>query len=499
MALHLQDSPEFEHLRNYLRTVGFDEKSICGRLGITELHDLLSSRAKSTLPPKSDALNLLIRLLLFGESLPQHEVESALPSPAVQALARLGLASPDPKDGSRLLCPVVLYPVGVLFIVSDRWFSPDGKGFKGPDDVVYPAITPNTADFLATLPSTPCDRFLELCAGAGAAALGAAAYAKESWAIDITERSTQMAEFNRLLNGLENVTIRRGNLYEGAEGLKFDRIVAHPPYMPVLRPLQIFYDGGSDGEQITRQCVEALPHFLGPGGCFYCLAQGSDRQGARLEQRVRGWLGESHGDFDVAVVEKLVQEPKEAAYIYALKSKGGFETADLMRDNFQKLGVESMVYGWIIIQRKNNARKVFTVRRSAGRRTGREEIAWLLQWETFAAGPSALENLLEAIPAPRPSLELRTVHRMKAGELVAEKMALHTEDPFAMDCQVDPWVAVLIPMCDGQTTVRQLCQQCQTYGYIHAQAPPEEFAGLISVLISGGYIEVAGFRPPNPI
>ena len=157
-------------------------------------------RAQS--PPKSDELNLLIRLLLFGESLPQHEVESALPSPAVQALARLGLASPDPRDGSRLLCPVVLYPVGVLFIVSDRWFSPDGKGFKGPDDVVYPAITPNTADFLATLPSTPCDRFLELCAGAGAAALAAAAYAKESWAIDITERSTEMAEFNRLLNGL---------------------------------------------------------------------------------------------------------------------------------------------------------------------------------------------------------------------------------------------------------------------------------------------------------
>ena len=149
-----------------------------------------------------------------------------------------------------LLCFI---PSGRFFIVSDRWIAPDGKDFEAPDDFVYPAITPNTTDFLATLPVTPCDSFLELCSGTGAVALAASGYAKKSWAIDITERSTQMAEFNRLLNGLDNVTVLKGNLYEGVEDLKFDRIVAHPPYMPVLRPAQIFYDGGADGEQITRR------------------------------------------------------------------------------------------------------------------------------------------------------------------------------------------------------------------------------------------------------
>jgi methylase of polypeptide subunit release factors len=393
---------------------------------------------------------------------------------------------------------VVLYPVGSLFIVSDRWFALDGKEFKAPDDIVYPAITPNTTDFLATLPVTPCGRFLELCSGTGAVALAASAYAQKSWAIDITERSTQMSKFNRLLNGADNVTVLKGNLYEGVEGLQFDRIVAHPPYMPVLRPAQIFYDGGADGEQITRRCVEALPEFLMPGGCFYCLAQGSDRQGAPLQERVRGWLGEGHTEFDIAVVEKRGQDPKDAAFIYALKSKGGFEVVDLMRDNLSRLGVESMAYGWIIIQRKNKARSVFTVRRSAGRRTGREEIAWLLKWETFAAGPSAINDLLEMVPIARPSLELRVVHRMKEGELLPEHLALHTEDPFAMDCQVDPWVAFLIPMCDGQATVRQLWERCKARNFIHPEDPAEEFARLIGVLISGGFLEVGDFRAPHP-
>ena len=132
-----------------------------------------------------------------------------------------------------------------------------------------------------------------------------------------------------------------------------------------------------------------------------------------------------------------------------------------MRDSLSSLGVESLAYGWIIIQRKNDAREVFTVRRSAGLRTGREEIAWLLKWETFAAGRSAFEDLQGMIPVARRSLELRAIHRMKEGELLPEQLAFHTEEPFAMNCRVDPWVAFLVPMCDGQATVRATLGEVQ--------------------------------------
>ena len=500
MSLCIQDSPHFELLRNHLRAAGFNEKSICGRLGITELHELLSSRRKRATSPKElDELNLLTRLLLLGESLRREELESILSSRVVEALTNLGLASLDPADGNRMLCPVVLYPVGSVFTVSDRWIAPDGKDFEAPADFIYPAITPNTTEFLAILPVTPCDRFLELCSGTGTAALAASRYARHAWAVDITERSTQAAEFNRLLNGFDNVTAMKGDCYEGLEDIQFDRLVAHPPYMPVVQPAQIFYDGGPDGEQVTRRIVEGLPRYLRPGGCFYCLAQGSDRKNAPLEQRLRGWLGESQADFDVAVIERRALAPEDAALMYAMKSKGGYQALNLMRDLFSSLSIESLSYGWIIIQRKNDTRKVFTVRRSAGTRTGREEIAWLLKWETFAASPSAFEDLGEMIPVARRSLELRTIHRMKEGVLVPDQFALHTEDPFAMNCQVDPWVAFLIPLCDGLATVGQLWERCKDQNFIHAESPLQEFAKLIGVLISGGFLEVAEFCPPNPL
>jgi hypothetical protein len=268
--------------------------------------------------------------------------------------------------------------------------------------------------------------------------------------------------------------------------------------MPVLHPVQIFYDGGVDGEQVTRRIVEGLPRFLRPGGSFYCLAQGSDRKGEAFEQRVRGWLGESQTDFDVAVVERRPQDPQDAAIQYAVKSKGGSQAASQMRDALSSLGVESMVYGWIVIQRRKDERRVFTVRRAAGPGTRREEIVWLLKWEIFAANPLALEALQGMVPVARRSLELRTIHRMKDGDLVPDQFTLHTDEPFSMDCKVQPWVGFLIPQCDGKSTVRQLFEICKANNLIHPDTPSEEFAKLLMILISGGFLEVADFCPPNP-
>ena len=87
MTLRLQDSPSFELLRNYLRAAGFNAKSICGRLDINGLPDLLSTRGKGATSPQGlDELNLLTRLLLLGEFLKKEELESVLSLRIVGAL-----------------------------------------------------------------------------------------------------------------------------------------------------------------------------------------------------------------------------------------------------------------------------------------------------------------------------------------------------------------------------------------------------------------------------
>src|ERR1700688_2432957 len=101
------------------------------------------------------------------------------------------------------------------------------------------------------------------------------------------------------LNRILNRTAAEGALYEPAGDLTFDRIVAHPPYVPVYRPQLIFDSGGQDGEQIVRRIIEGLPRYLRPGGQFFALTMGTDRE-RLFERRLRDWLGEAEGEFDVA-------------------------------------------------------------------------------------------------------------------------------------------------------------------------------------------------------
>src|SRR2546428_3917539 len=54
--------------------------------------------------------------------------------------------------------------------------------------------------------------------------------------------------------------------------------------MPVLRPAEIYYDGGEDGEQLTRRILEGLLQHLNPGGRLYCRTLGSDREEAPFER-----------------------------------------------------------------------------------------------------------------------------------------------------------------------------------------------------------------------
>ena len=497
LRLRLEPSPHFAFLRDFLRRSEFYEEPICRRVGMAGLNEFFSNdRARVTLSNESDGLGFLIRLFLLGEPLGTGALQPIIPARALEAMKDLGLLVEDPADHARVYANVALYPVGRLFIVSDRWTTPEGAAPDLPDDFVFPAITANTSQFVATLPRDPCESFLELCSGTGVAAIEAARHANHAWAVDITERSTQMAEFNRLLNGLDNVTMIQGDLYECLGDLTFDRIVAHPPYMPVLNRAQIFYDGGADGEQVTRRIVMGLPRYLRPGGRFYCLAQGSDRDSAPFEQRVRAWLGEEQSEFDVIVIVRQPQNPSDAAMQYAVKSKGGGQAAHEMREALRALGIQLMVYGWMIIQRREDARPVFTTRRTVGPHTGRDEIAWLLKWESAAVKPGFIEILAETRPVAAPSLELHAIHRMKNGDLAPEQFSLHTEYPYSVDCRVQTWVGFLLPQCDGKLTVRQLLEFCKQNNLVHPETPLAEFTKLLMVFISSGFLEVEDFKLP---
>jgi SAM-dependent methyltransferase len=315
----------------------------------------------------------------------------------------LGILCADCAHPDQCYSPVALYPVQGLYIASDRWKNPYGSPISY--DSVFPAIHPNTHDFLELLPASPCDKFLDLCSGTAIAALLAAKrYAQQSWAVDIAARATHFGEFNRLLNQVSNSTVIQGDLYEPVSGMRFDRIVAHPPYVPTLGPGALYADGGEDGEFVTRALVQWLPRFLEPHGRFYCATMGVEREGEPYEQRVRQWLGADQSAFDVLFIAEEIQGPAEFAYNVTRNKKGSWLEMDQWRAHLASLKIKNLAYGWLVIQGKESERSAFTVRRQRGERSGAAELEWLRSWEAVWAGPSTVERVMQSRPLASPGL-----------------------------------------------------------------------------------------------
>jgi len=490
IPLRIGSDAEFAALRSALAAAEYTEPAICARLGIAKItqFDLdpeRRTRRSPAVPP--DALDMLIRLFLEGEGVPRSDA-AACP---IDLLAALGLVA---TDGEQLSGTVLLSPMRGLYIASDRPY-PLAKGSGGaPDDFVYPAMIPNTDLFLDLIQLGACAAFLDLCAGTGIAALLAAREgAAHAYAFDITERSTVFAEFNRRLNAVTNASAAQGDLYQPAGELTFDRIVAHPPYVPVYRPHLIFDSGGQDGEQIVRRIVEGLPRYLRPGGLFFALTMGSDRE-QPFERRLREWLGPRESDFDVAFVNRTTRTPREWAAESVIRNRGAVEDIANWRAFFESLRVNALVYGLVMIARRSEnlhgeTRPVFTVRRQTGPRTGPGEHRWLLDWETalVTRGP---EWLLAARPRAVPGIELEVKHRLDAGNWEPRSYLLETDHPFNTELRTQSWTAYLLACADGSRTGAELLEKLQSEGVLHPETPAAEFAEMLGTLCSGGFLQL---------
>jgi SAM-dependent methyltransferase len=479
--IRLGSDAEFTALRDALDAAGYNEEAICAQFEIKRTSELRTAGDFDPGDDPADVLRILVRLFIGGCEV---KIAAAANLP-MRELSALGLVE---ESEGQITATVMLYPTRGFYIVSDR-------NLENPEqDVVYPAIVPNTDLFLDHVPAADCDAFLDLCAGTGIGALVAARCgARHAWALDITARSTHFAEFNRRLNGVPNVTPLEGDLYDPAGEQTFDRIVAHPPYLPVYRPHFVFDSGGQDGEQIVRRIVEGLPKYLRPGGRFYALTMGSDREQG-FENRLREWLGEDARDFDVAFVVRRTLSPHDYTVDAVISHKGSVEDITGWRELFAQWGVRSLVYGLVVIQRRAAERPVFTIRREASANTGPAECAWLIEWATAA---SDADMILNAKPRAGRHASLRVDHRLGEGAWEAQSYRLESAYPFSVNMRAEPWAAHLLTIADGSLKTLELWSRLVAWGGLPENAELVDFARIVAAMIFAGFLEVDAFRLPE--
>jgi carbamoyltransferase len=500
--LQMVTPEQFSLLREHFSRTGFTEGAIRERLGFKAGKDLDLVGVSQRPPVKlglTDGLNTLILLFILGDPLPTANAAPFFPAGVWEAVFQTKLLQPDPRDASRTLATVALYPIRDLFIASDRWAEPDHSPREPFSDIVYPALTKSAKQFIDYTSFAPCEDFLEICAGTAPAALLAARSAKNVWATDIAQRSVDFAKFNAALNGVHNVTVALGDLYEPAGDRTFDRITAHPPYVPVLKPAEIFYGGGETGEEITKRVISELPSRLKPGGTFNCRTLGTERPSHSFEQRVREWLGEKQAEFDIGLFAFQILEPRQFALEETLNKNGGKEQYSQWERMFLRNDIHDLVMGILLIQRKAGTRPAFTIRRTIRSGTSLAAVEWAMRWEAELQTEGAMQRVFEAKPIATQGTEINVRHVLRDGEISTESFTLSVEYPFATDCRVQPWMAMLLPKCDGKTTVAELFGMAKENSFIAPETPAVEFCRLFATLISGGFLQTEAFRLPAAV
>ncbi|AHG92916.1 putative methyltransferase (plasmid) [Gemmatirosa kalamazoonensis] len=504
--IRLGPADAFAAARDCLERGQFEERVVARRLGRETLIDFprLAEGRTTLAGPVEDANAALVRLLIDGEPLPAARAEALCGAAGIAALRDLGVLVPDGDDPSRLVATVLLAPTHGVWIAQDtpprRAGVEVGSTVSMARDVVFPAFTELTGQFLGTLEFAAGARVLELCAGTGVAALIAARRgAAEAWATDITERSVHFERWNAALNGFTHVRAVRSDAWDGLAGETFDRVYAHPPYVPALTHVYDYRDAGEDGEHVSRRIVQGLPEHLRPGGRCAMTCALTDRTDAPVEQRIRGWLGDAAPEFDLVLLQRRDWDALHA-FRSVTRRKEGYAGVEAWLEHFHALRIERFVHCSFELRRDAVGRRPVTVRRRAGARVDAAAVDFAYRWARHvAAGGTAEARLTGQRPRVVPGTQLRTSRRAdERRHWLAVGATVVTDYPVAAAVDLPPAAPKLLELCDGARDVPALHAALRRAGAVGNDVTVANVAELVELLLSVGALEVPACPVPAP-
>ena len=418
--------------------------------------------------PADSALGVLANLFLHGRVTPDETLRQVFRADEAELLRAAGLIREAAEAEPGWRAPLMLYPLEGLFIVSD---FPGGGG----PDYVFPAITPQSHEFYEMLPETRCDELLEIGTGSGAAALRAAAYAGRVTAGDISARCIRFAEFNRRLNGIDNVEFLGSDVYSAFAGRTFDRIVAHPPYVPAAQDRDAYRHAGPLGEDVLRRILADLALFLRHEGRFYASAMAVEPKNQPLEARLREMLGASSDQFDLLVAERDALTPTEFL-LHWTEDDLLFEDALALQKEFRERDVRLLIRFALITQRRLDGR-TRTQRLRMGRATRSPHLE-----RAFVGGAAPPDDLLESRPTLEPLVRLETQAQATPEGWRPYLRVLDAAAPFAFRTDLPEWAVEALPRLDGRRTLRQALEGLEV--------DEQEAEDLFFCLFAGGVLRV---------
>jgi len=207
----------------------------------------------------------------------------------------------------------------------------------------------------ASLARDAVEAALDIGCGAGLVSLLFARSARRVVATDLSPRAVAFARVNLSIQGVSNVEVRCGDLFDTVRGERFDRIAAQPPFVALRAgaPSVTFTHGGARGDELAKRLLSGITPHLAPGGRAVVLADWPIIEGDPLDARLREALGDASADLLV------LQSPAKNLDAYCVQYAGvehpelgeAFTQAAIaQRDHLESMGIRGVAIAVAVVE-----------------------------------------------------------------------------------------------------------------------------------------------------
>lgn len=202
------------------------------------------------------------------------------------------------KVENKFRANVQVFPCSDKFIITDFNYSAHrkiGKTYTTQEDGVWGILSEETPVIAKKAIVNAGDIVLDLATGSGMIGIFCADKAKKVIVSDINPKAINYAEFNAILNGVENkMEFKVGDLFNPVKEMKFDLIIWSGPTVAVPetpKKYPIYSYGGMDGAEFTRKFIDNAFLYLKPKGKlqWYDCAVGTKEMPVTMEYLVKKW------------------------------------------------------------------------------------------------------------------------------------------------------------------------------------------------------------------
>jgi methylase of polypeptide subunit release factors len=419
--------------------------------------------------PTGDRLATFIRLFRLTIPVARTEAAAALRPVAIDRLERSGLLV---SDGDAVQSTVRLIPFFDLVIACDR------EPPRQPHQDYVLGVTSGSLLLSNLVVRLPVQSALDMGTGGGVQALALARHAEAVDAVDVNPRALNVAAFNACLNGVENIRLLEGDLFEPVAGRSYDLVVGNPPYVISPDHHFTFRDAGLEGDMLSETVVSRTSSFLRDGGIGHLLIEWAKRDGEDWSAPVRRWVAGS--GCDAILLQYASQEPLTYAAGWNRTSAPTSRSYELAIERWtsylERLAIDAIGFGALIVRKHADGGSFVAsvVNGSPPEGPAGHHVFRLLRAQEYLHALSDERELLDRRLIAAEDHRLDQTLQLQHGEGIVERAELRLEAGLELRVRVDATTVDLLAQLEGSRAVGEVLTE------VAGRRPDQDRDGLIA-------------------